>query len=180
MEKASDAKLISATKAGDTAAFGLLIQRHQQAALRVAAVTLGSADGADDVAQEAFVKLFNSIHRFLDGERLEPWLFKIVANTARNRLRTEGRQRSLQVRALAHVGVDHPDPDETAVHLADRRALIGAINRLRLEDRLVLTYRWYEDMSESEIATAMDCRPGTVKSRLSRAMDRLRMEMGEK
>jgi len=173
-----DAELIERAQAGDLTAFGELVRRHQRAAIRVAAVALGSSTGADDVAQEAFMKAHAALHRFNEGSPFEPWLFRIVTNTARNRMRRIGRQRALAVRSgnLAVIGA--PMADEIVTGRADSQALIEAINRLRPADRLILVYRWYEELSETEIADALACRRGTVKSRLSRAMTRLRVELG--
>lgn len=173
-----DAELIERAQAGDLTAFGELVRRHQRAAIRVAAVALGSSTGADDVAQEAFMKAHVALQRFNEGSPFEPWLFRIVTNTARNRMRRLGRQRALAVRSgnLAVIGA--PMADEIVTARADSQALIEAINRLRPADRLILVYRWYEELSETEIADALGCRRGTVKSRLSRAMTRLRVELG--
>ncbi len=175
----SDAELIRAAQTADSAAFGELVRRHQRGAVRIAAIALGSADGADDVAQEAFVRAHRAIHRFRVGSPFEPWLFRIVTNTARNHLRHDRRQRGLTTRAAALASVGGAGPDDIAAQLADRRELTAAINRLSVDDRLVLTYRWYHQLSEAEIAEALGCRRGTVKSRLSRAMSRLREELGE-
>jgi len=172
-----DRELIIAAQSGDAAAFGDLIRRHQRAAIRVAAMALGAADGAEDVAQEAFVKMHRSIDRFRVNDPFEPWLYRIVTNTARNRLRHEGRQRGLHLRVAALASVPDSGPEDIASHLADRRDVVAAINQLDLDDRLILTYRWFEQLSEKEIAVAMDLRAGTVKSRLSRAMNRLRREL---
>lgn len=143
-------------------------------------MVLGSAEGADDVAQEAFVKAHSALPRFRNGSPLRPWLFRIVANTARNQQRRAGRQRALAVRAGNLVPARGPlPPDEVAIHQAERAEMIDAINRLKVDDRLILTYRWYEELTEAEIAVALGCRPGTVKSRLHRAMNRLRTELEE-
>ena len=92
LDERTDADLIGAARAGDPAAFGALVARHQQSAVRIAAVALGSAEGADDVAQDAFVKAHRSLARFREGSPFEPWLFRIITNTARNRLRRQRRQ----------------------------------------------------------------------------------------
>lgn len=178
-EPPSDAELISAARAGDDAAFGALVRRHQRAAIRVAALALGSATDADDVAQEAFVKAHAALPNFRVEARFEPWLYRIVTNTARNRLRGRRRQRALALRAGNLAAIGGVAPDEIAAGRADREKLVGAINRLRVDDRLILTYRWYDEMTEAEIADALGCRRGTVKSRLSRAMGRLRDELGD-
>ena len=173
----SDAELIASATAGDVDAFGSLVSRYQAQAIRVAAMALGSADGADDVAQDAFVKAHRSLARFRIDKPFAPWLFRIVTNTARNRQRTEGRQQALAFRAANQGSVGGPGPEEIATHNSERTVLLDAINRLRADDRVILLYRWYEEMTEAEIAQALGCRQGTVKSRLNRAMDRLRAEM---
>ncbi|MGH1489730.1 MAG: RNA polymerase sigma factor [Acidimicrobiales bacterium] len=173
----SDAALVDAAKDGDIEAFGALVARHQKAAIRVAAVAMGSASDADDVAQEAFVKAHRALASFRVDAAFRPWLFRIVTNTARNRLRGDKRHRALTLRTAALNPESHDGEADRAAHLADRTALITAINRLRVDDRLILAYRWYDELSEVEMAEALGCRPGTVKSRLSRAMKRLRSEL---
>lgn len=172
-----DAELIEAAQNGDLGAFGALVRRHQQSAVRIAAVTLGSATDADDVAQEAFVKAHKALSRFRPGASFQPWLFRIVVNTARTRQRRMGRQRAVAERTARLELVVEPDPAEVAARRDDSQRTIAAINRLRPSDRLILTYRWYEQLSEIEIAEALGVRAGTVKSRLNRAMSRLRLEL---
>lgn len=177
LDKRSDAELVSGAKDGELGAFGELVRRYQRDAIGVAAVALGSATGADDTAQEAFVKAHRAIHRFRGDAPFRPWLFRIVTNTARNQLRHEHRQSGLRTRVAVLATADPVSPDEIAVQLADRKELVAAINRLASADRLILVYRWYHQLSEAEIAEALGCRRGTVKSRLSRAMERLRSEL---
>ncbi len=81
--------------------------------------------------------------------------------------------------AAAGPGDAVPSPEAAALHDEERRSLLEAIGRLPERDRLVLGYRYYFDLTEAEMAAALDCRPGTVKSRLSRAMAHLRSELGE-
>lgn len=180
MSNASDDELIRWSQAGDREAFGALVRRHQRAALRVATVALGSADDAPDVAQEAFVKAYKSIQRFRTGERFEPWLFRIVTNTAKNHRRSSFRRSNLTSRVAALATVPDAEPGEVAIHHQDSEQLVSALNTLGYQDRLILTYRWYEQLSETEIAEALSCKRGTVKSRLSRAMSRLRKAMEER
>ncbi|MDH4278403.1 MAG: sigma-70 family RNA polymerase sigma factor [Acidimicrobiia bacterium] len=179
----TDHELIVAAIEGDVASFGRLVGRYQRDALRIAVVALGSSTDADDVAQDAFVK----VHRALPGFDLtapfRPWLYRIVVNTARSRQRTGRRIDNLRLRVSAFDAASSTatadGPADIAVHLDQRRRLVDAINRLSADDRLILTYRWYEQLSEAEIADALDCPAGTVKSRLSRAMQRLRTELTE-
>jgi RNA polymerase sigma factor (sigma-70 family) len=75
--------------------------------------------------------------------------------------------------------VPQDSPADLVGAAEDRSRLVAALGRLDDRDRLILAYRWFEDLSEAEIATAVGCRRGTVKSRLSRAMARLRVEMDD-
>ena len=147
---------------------------HQGAATRLAAVIAGSAD-ADDIAQEAFVKAYGALHRFHDGAAFRPWLLKIVANEARNHRRASGRRARLTVRTSSSA--QPPSPEDVAVAADRRQALLTALDGLAERDRLVLSCRFLLGLSEAETAAALDCAPGTVKSRTSRALARLRIRL---
>ena len=99
-----DDVLVARARRGDTGAFGVLVGRHQRAALRTAFAVMGSESEAEDVTQEAFVKAFRALPRFREGLPLRPWLMQIVANEARNRRRSQGRRERLAVRAAAVGG----------------------------------------------------------------------------
>jgi RNA polymerase sigma-70 factor (ECF subfamily) len=159
-------------------AYGELVRRHQRAAVRVAAMAAGDAADAEDAAQEAFVRAYRALGGFRAGQPFRPWLLRIVANTARNGRRSARRRQGVALRAAALAVVPGDSPAELAVGHEDRRRLLDALQSLRPDDRLILAYRWFEQLSEAEMATALGCRPGTVKSRLARAMDRLRAELG--
>ena len=83
----SDTDLVARARAGDNAAFGALVGRYQQAALRLAAVITGSVDDAADIAQEAFVKAHRSLPKLTDLAMVRSWMLRIVANEAKNHLR---------------------------------------------------------------------------------------------
>jgi RNA polymerase sigma-70 factor, ECF subfamily len=163
---------------GDADAFGELVARHRTSALRVATVVLGSSTGADDVVQDADVRAWRA-RTSIDPEReFRGWYLRVVANAARNGRRTRGRRAALELReasrASALVG---DDPAEHAVTDEDRRTVISAINRLGTDDRLVIALRHFEQLGEQEMAEVLGCAAGTVKSRLSRAMARLRSQL---
>lgn len=168
-----DGELIKRAKDGDVDAFGALVRQYQEVALRVA-YPLTAAD-AEDVVQDAFVKAYAALHRFKDGAAFKPWLLKIVANEARNSRRAAGRRHALALRSGDRSGVaGGSGPEETSIDRESVGLLATALATLREDDRLVLAYRWFAEMSEAEMAAALGCRPGTVKSRLSRAHARLR------
>ena len=166
---------------GDATAYGELVRRHQPAALRVATVVLGTCEGADDVAQQAMERAWRAMPRFDVRRAFRPWLLRIVANAARNDRRSRGRFARLAVRAAGHApngnGAAAVGPEEAMVAAVERRRVVEALNRLRAEDRLVIALRHFEQLSEREMVDVLEVPSGTVKSRLSRAMTRLRAEL---
>jgi RNA polymerase sigma-70 factor (ECF subfamily) len=168
-----DGELIERAAGGDVGAFEVLVARHQGVALRVAHGIAGP--DAEDVVQEAFVKAFRALPRFRPGSPFRPWVLRIVANEARNARRRGTRQEQLRVRAGSQaVTTVAATPEEAAESEHDRRRLADAVASLSGTDREVIALRWFAGLSEAEMAVALGCRPGTVKSRLSRAHDRLR------
>ena len=166
--------LVSRAQRGDPAAFGALVVAYQEVAFRTAYLVLGDAAEAEDAAQEAFVKAYRALDRFRPGAPFRPWLLRIVANSARNRRRSAGRRLGLQLRAEAAEGSRAVESAETAVLAVERRAeLLAAVNGLAADDRLLIGARYFLDLHESEIATLIGVPRGTVKSRLSRARERL-------
>lgn len=161
-------------KKGDVDAFTALVARYEQLALRVAYTLVGP--DAEDVVQDAMVKAYRNLGRFRPGGPFRAWLMRIVTNEASNRRRSVGRRAALHLRvAAATTVVDAaPSPEDAVVARERREALIAAVSTLSDRDRTVIALRWFGGLTEAEMATALDCRPGTVKSRLARAMDRLR------
>jgi RNA polymerase sigma-70 factor (ECF subfamily) len=178
-DAADEAVLVARARRGDRDAFGLLVERHQRAALRTAFVVCGTESEADDVAQEAFVKAFRALPRFREGEPLRPWLMRIVANEAKNRRRSRGRRERLAVRAAATAPTSVGSPEELALGAITAAHLREALARLDERDRTVIAFRYFAGLSEAETAAALDVPAGTVKSRLSRALDRLRAQLDE-
>jgi RNA polymerase sigma-70 factor (ECF subfamily) len=175
----NEAALIARAQRGDAVAYGSLVRAHQDIAFRVACLAGGSAADAEEAAQEGFVKAWRALSRFRTGSPFRPWLLAIVANEARNRRRAAGRRAALELRAGEERlrGDAAPSPEASLLAAAQRAALLAAIERLPERDRLVIACRHLLELSEAETAAALDCRPGTVKSRLSRALDRLRADV---
>ena len=176
-------ELVALAREGDADAYAELVRAHADLAFRTAMLITANAADAEEAAQDGFLKAWRALPRFRPGEPLRPWLLTIVANEARNRRRSAGRRQALAARAAttdAAPSSGGPAP-EVALLSEERRAeLLGALARLREEDRLVLGCRYLLDLSERETAHALGCRPGTVKSRTSRALDRLRAELGSR
>jgi RNA polymerase sigma factor (sigma-70 family) len=170
--------LVRRARIGDADAYGDLVRGHHRSALRVATVVLGTAEGADDVVQQAMEQAWRSIRRFQPGRAFRPWLLHIVANTARNDRRSRGRRASLAVRVGRAVARDVvASPEDVVVSESERQRVVTALNRLRASDRLVIALRHFEQLSEREMSEVLGRPVGTVKSRLARAMARLRTEL---
>jgi RNA polymerase sigma-70 factor (ECF subfamily) len=174
-----DSDLVERAKRGDAAAYGELVDRYQGIAVRTAYVIAGEAAEAEDAAQEAFVKAYRALSRFRAGEPFRPWLLSIVANEARNRRRSAGRRAALALRAAAQVapGEAAPSPEGVLIAAEERATLLMAVDRLGDGDRLVLSCRYFLELSEEETAGVLGVRRGTVKSRTHRALARLKEEL---
>jgi len=175
-----ETELVARAKTGDTAAYEELVRAHQAIAFRTAYLFSGDEADAQEAAQDGFVKAYRSLGRFRTGSPFRPWLLSIVANEARNRRRSAGRRHALALRAAdAAPGDAAPSPEAAFAAAERRRELLEALNRLGDDHRLVLSCRYLLDLSEEETAAALGIRRGTVKSRMARALDRLRTELGE-
>ena len=177
-----ETELVERARAGDPGAFAALVRGHQEIAFRTAYLITGNAADAEDAAQEGLIKARRALGRFRAGEPLRPWLLAIVANEARNRRRAAGRRAALVLRAAGEArpsGEAAPSPEAALLAGERRAALLDAIGGLGEDDRAVIGCRYLLELSEAETAAALGVRPGTVKSRLSRALARLRAELGE-
>jgi RNA polymerase sigma factor (sigma-70 family) len=174
-----DAELVTRAQQGDVAAYEELVRMHQGIAFRTAYLIVGSSQDAEEAAHDAFVKAFGALGRFRRGEPFRPWLLAIVANEARNRRRSAGRRHALALRAAEEIrpGDAAPSPEAVVLGREQRGVVLGAVNRLSEEHRLVVACRYFLGLSEAETASVLGIRRGTVKSRLSRALERLREEL---
>ncbi|MCU1677860.1 MAG: polymerase [Frankiales bacterium] len=162
-------------RAGDLDAFDTLVARHTAIGYRTA-VLLGAGDDAQDVLQAAFVKAFRALDGFRDEAAFRPWFLRIVANETHNFTRGRRRQAELLQRARV-LDVRRPlddDPATAAERDESRRQLLHAVSGLPEKDRQVVTFRFLLDLSEAETAAALGWPVGSVKSRTSRALRKLR------
>jgi RNA polymerase sigma-70 factor (ECF subfamily) len=167
-------ELIDQARRGDDRAWEELVREHQEAVFRMAYLLLGDALDAEDVAQEAFVRAFRALGSFDVERALRPWLLRIVTNLAHNRRRSIGRY----LAALRRVVQAEPAPvaqlGERTSQEWEARTLWEAVRRLTRPEQEVVYMRYFLGLSEAEMASALEVAPGTVKSRLHRAMGRLR------
>jgi len=168
-------ELVRRARRGDDRAFAELVRMHQDIAYRVAYLIAGAE--AEDAVQDGVLKAWRALGRFRPGAPFRPWLLRIVANEARNRRRSSGRRAALALRA-GSSGDAAPSPEESVLAADERARLLAALEQLPEDARLALSCRYLLELSEAETAAAIGIRPGTVKSRVSRALDRLRESYG--
>lgn len=171
-----DAAIVARARGGEQTAWEHIVRRHQAAVFRYAYLQLGDPAEAEDVAQETFVRAYHAFGRFDAARPLRPWLLRIARNLARNRFRSWARRwRAVQrwtaeVRRAADVA---DDPAEDSLR-AGAAALHDVVRGMSDTDQEVIYLRFFLDLSLEETGEALGVPIGTVKSRLSRALGRLR------
>ena len=171
--------LIERARAGDAGAYEELVRAYSDLAFRTAYLLTGSAPDAEEAAQDGFVNAFRALAGFRPGAEFRPWLLTIVANLARNRRRAGGRRARMELRAIAAAqsSDSRPTPEDVAEGRERNRELLAALNAMEEEDREVIGLRYLLELSVRETAIALGVPEGTVKSRLSRALGRLRRRL---
>jgi RNA polymerase sigma factor (sigma-70 family) len=169
-----EAELIARACKGDEAAYETLVRQHQEAVFRLAYLYSGDADEAEDIAQETFIAALRALPHFDTARPLRPWLLKIATNTAHNRRRSVGRFLAAMRRAfLADPPREYSTETESTQHW-ESQAVWEAVRRLNTVDQEIIYLRYFMELSVTETAEILKVEPGTVKSRLSRALGRLR------
>lgn len=169
-----DQQLAASARLGDIGAFEELVRRHQDVAFRTAYLILRDPSDAEDAAQEAIVKAYRAIGRFHEGSAFRPWLLKIVSNQALTAARSRKRRGAATERAAAQGPLPCPDIDETVIDRERAQLIWRALQSLDEQQRVVVYLRYFLALPERELAEYLGCPAGTVKSRLHRALGRLR------
>ena len=164
---------------GDLAGLEVLFELHRLGVLRTAYGIVGNHHLAEDVTQQVFVELFTAMRRFDPERPFAPWLYRIVVNISLKELRRR-RHRSLPLEeAAADLPSLDPLPDLIAEESEVRKAIWAAVQSLSPKQRAAVVLRYYHGFSEAEMAVALGCRRGTVKSRLHTALRRLEVLLRE-
>jgi RNA polymerase sigma-70 factor (ECF subfamily) len=170
----SEANLIEQARRGDGAAWTALVSQHQEAVFRLAYLLSGDPDEAEDVAQDTFIRAFYALSRFDQSRPLRPWLLSIAVNLTHNRRRAVGRYLAAVSRWFQREALTGPTPQEVQAQQAEAQALWQAVRRLSQADQEIIYLRYFLELSVAETAEAAGLASGTVKSRLHRALNRLR------
>jgi RNA polymerase sigma-70 factor (ECF subfamily) len=182
-----EAALIQRCVAGDEQAFATLVADHQRMVVQLALNLLGDRDEALDLSQEVFLRVFRTIGRFRGQSTLKTWIYRIAVNQARNRHRFWRRRRradqvSLETHVAAHGEfLSSPDsrPDRVFAQRELAERLDHALESLPFDQRTAIVLREVDGLSYDEIAYSLGVAVGTVKSRLTRARQTLRLELRE-
>jgi RNA polymerase sigma-70 factor (ECF subfamily) len=173
----NDDALMQRVREGDDDAFGEIVDRYKDSLVNYVTHLVRSRDRAEEIAQDAFVRLYRNASQYKAQERLGPYLFRIATNVVVTEARREKRWSLLLPRLHASTRQYEPSPDTNLYTTEIQRQVHAALERLPLKYRAPLVLFELEEWSYDEIARALDIRSGTVKSRISRARDLLRRHL---
>lgn len=184
--QADEVELIQRSKEGDLAAFEVLLARYENKIYSIAYRFMGNHADASDLAQEAFIKIYQGLSKFRGDSGLLTWMYHVTANVCRDELRRRQRSKvvpleivrvdSRQPLETVAAGMEY-DPEDRAIQKELQANLQKLLDSLPDDYRLVLMMRELLGFSYEEIAEHMNCSLGTVKSRLSRAREALRKKV---
>ncbi len=163
-------------KAGDFGGLESLMERYQVKAARAAFLITRDTAKAEDVVQEVFLRIFQRAQRFDETRPFEPYLMRSVINSALNACRGETRSISIEgnVETVERLVSQAASVESQAEYSQLKREILGALGQLPPRQRAAIVQRYYLDMSEQEMALALDAAPGTVKWLLNSARNGLR------
>jgi RNA polymerase sigma-70 factor (ECF subfamily) len=175
----TDEQLVDDHIDGDPSAFRELLERHHDALLRFLSRFTGSHALAEDVFQDTFLQVHQSIHDFDTSRRFKPWLFTIAANKARDALRKQNRRKAASLSASASedgpafvdlMAIDLPGPDLPLEEAERSRLVQASLDEMPLRQREILLLAYFQRLSYQQVADTLGIPLGTVKSRLHAAV----------
>ncbi len=178
----ADLLLVERTLAGDQRAYGLLVLKYQRRIQRLVGRMVRDVDLVEDIAQETFIRAYRALHQFRGDAQFYTWLYRIAVNTAKKFLLELKRNPTMSESFLSSSEDDEtsapkyePSTEETPESELAAKEIAGVVNTamdaLPEELRQAVTLREIEGLSYEEIALAMDCPIGTVRSRIFRARE---------
>ena len=181
-EPPTDQELIERTLDGDSAAFGVLVERFQRAIFRVAFSIVREESEADSVTQDTFIQAFTSLDKFEGRSEFATWLTRIAINKSRDALRRK-RFVSLFVvddegeRPILEPVDERADPERDLMVSQLRAAIERAERRLSPQQKVMFRLRHYEGLPVDAIASHLGLQGGTVRAQLFRAAEKIRKEL---
>jgi RNA polymerase sigma-70 factor (ECF subfamily) len=169
-----DAALMARVQEGDRHAFGQLVGRYEATVVNYLTRLTRDRGRAEELAQEAFLRLYERASRYQERGQLLPYLLRIASNLLRSEERRSRRWRTLSVLVGSTPSQPEPNQERRLLSGEATRIVEDALQALPLRYRSPLVLREIEGLSYREIAIALGCREGTVKSRINRARERLK------
>ncbi|HEX7157067.1 MAG TPA: RNA polymerase sigma factor RpoE [Burkholderiaceae bacterium] len=185
-ERDADWQLVSRVQRGDKRAFELLVSKYQRRILRLLSRMIRDPADIEDVAQEAFIKAYRALPNFRGDSAFYTWLYRIAINTAKNHFAAQGRRAPGSVPTEVEDAENAEDaaqlrdvatPDAVFLSKQIGEAVNRAIEQLPPDLRTAIVLRELEGLSYDEIAAAMNCPVGTVRSRIFRAREAIAAEL---
>lgn len=178
---ADDKTLVKAVKAGDHKAFEELVRRYQRQVANLIYVRLGNREDVEDIAQEAFIKVYQSLSQYDFEGSFFSWLYKITMNLCVDEIRKRKVRKYLSLDFITEDNLEksrkskeHHTPSDEALREEKTEIIRGAINRLSKEYREAIILREYQDMTYNEIADTLQISLEAVKTRIFRARAELK------
>jgi RNA polymerase sigma-70 factor (ECF subfamily) len=184
----SDLSLVRRVQRGDKGAFDLLVLKYQHKVVKLVLRFVRSPAEAEDIAQEAFIKAYRALPQFRGDSAFYTWLYRIAINTAKNAVASRDRSPiaydlDLQDSESSHEAqtrlADPDTPEGLALTEEIRQTVNSAIDQLPEDLRTAIVLRELEGLSYEDIATAMECPVGTVRSRIFRAREAIDRRLRE-
>ena len=179
MDDTTDQALVARVQQGDKRAFDLLVSRYQQRIIKLVSRFVRNRDDAMDVAQDTFIKAYRALGNFRGESAFYTWLYRIAINTAKNHLTAIAR-RPVEVNLTDADGEEIPlealqqeteTPEKILLVAEIKKTIFATIDSLQEDLRTAILLREIDGLSYEEIATAMECPIGTVRSRIFRARE---------
>ena len=182
-QSSDDLQLVRAFQAGDEKAFEELIRRYQRQVANIIYLTLGSKDVVEDLAQEAFIRVYRSLAKFEFDASFYSWLYRITVNLCIDEIRRRKIKRIFSFDFFSEEKVEEKErpskrvqtPSDALLESEKKDVVTTALQRLRPSHRSVLILREYEDLSYDEIAKTLKISVQAVKSRIFRAREEMRI-----
>ena len=176
-ESITDKQLVERVQSGDKQAFDLLVLKYQQRIINLVSRFIHNPNDAQDIAQEAFIKAYTALSNFRGDSAFYTWMYRIAVNTAKNYLTVKSRtpfESAYDIDSMEQIDGDRTlrsqeTPERLLLRDEVQETIFKSIEALPKDLKTAITLREIEEMTYEDIATAMDCPIGTVRSRIFRA-----------
>jgi len=184
-ESVTDKQLVERVQNGDKKAFDLLVLKYQQRIISLVSRFVHNPTDAQDITQEAFIKAYRALPKFRGESAFYTWMYRIAVNTAKNYMAVKSRrplESTQDINDVEQIEGDHTlrhqeTPERLLLRDEIQETILNSIEALPEDLRTAITLREVEGLSYEDIASAMDCPIGTVRSRIFRAREAIDREL---